>query len=132
MTDGKYPRYCDVTHEGMWEGWCINDGESYIKHEADALKCATDAGYKDIEQAYEDEFMYWTDWHEIPKDEWDQPPTNLICGEKYPRCHFCGSVDLELEDTTYASMNAMTNHVRCSSCGTAMELKYEIKLIEIK
>lgn len=125
MTDKKYPRYCDVTHEGMWEGWCVNDGESYIKHEADALKCATDAGYKDIEQAYEDEFMYWTDWREIPRDEWDEPPSIPICKE-------CHSHDLELEDTTYASMNAMTNHVRCCECGTAMELKYEIKLIEIK
>jgi hypothetical protein len=26
---------CDVTGEGMWEGYCIQDGMMYIKYEKD-------------------------------------------------------------------------------------------------
>ena len=68
------PRHCSVTREPMFEGWCVQDGESYIKYASDALECAKAAGYADLEEAYEDEFMYYTDWVDIPEDEWDEPP----------------------------------------------------------
>jgi hypothetical protein len=76
MTDEKYPRYCDVTHEGMWEGWCVADGAMYIKYEEDANEHARSEGYEDIEEAFHEDYMYWTEWHEIPKDEWDEPKTS--------------------------------------------------------
>ena len=76
MTDGKHPRYCDITHEGMWEGWCVADGAMYIKHMNDANAHAVDAGYANLEEAYEDDYMYYTDWFEIPKDEWHEPETS--------------------------------------------------------
>ena len=31
-------RICDITGETMIEGFCIRDGEMYIKHEADLIK----------------------------------------------------------------------------------------------
>ena len=70
----KAPRYCSVTEEPMFEGWCVQDGEYYFKYAPDALQCAKDAGYADLEEAYEDGFMYYTDWVDIPDDEWDEPP----------------------------------------------------------
>ena len=33
-----YPRRCDVTGEGMFNGYCIGEGQMYIKHYADMLK----------------------------------------------------------------------------------------------
>ena len=62
----------------MFEGWCVQDGESYIKYESDALKCAKAAGYADLEEAYEDDFMYYTDWADIPEDEWDDVPAEAV------------------------------------------------------
>ena len=34
----KYARKCDVTGEGMNEGYCIQDGLMYIKYEKDMIK----------------------------------------------------------------------------------------------
>lgn len=62
----------------MFEGWCVQDGEAYIKYESDALKCAKDAGYDDLEEAYEDDFIYYTDWVDIPEDEWHEVPAEAV------------------------------------------------------
>ena len=34
----KYARKCDITNEGMNEGYCIQDGLMYIKYEEDMIK----------------------------------------------------------------------------------------------
>jgi hypothetical protein len=71
----KFARKCDVTGEGMNEGWVIAGGCSYIKYEADALAHAKEEGYDSIEALFEacedsDDF-YWTEWPEIDhEDEW--------------------------------------------------------------
>ena len=62
----------------MFEGWCVQDGESYIKYESDALKCAKAAGYADLEEAYEYDFIYYTDWVDIPEDEWHEVPAEAV------------------------------------------------------
>jgi hypothetical protein len=52
----------------MNEGWVINHGEFYIKHEAVALKFAKGHGYKSLQDFYDTQeklghdAFYWTDW----------------------------------------------------------------------
>jgi len=77
----KYARRCDVTNKGMNEGYCINDGQMYIKEESDMI-----AHLKDVEKSepnesdhsltdselldeyYENEYYYWTEWDDIDED----------------------------------------------------------------
>ena len=58
----KYARKCDVTGEGMNEGYCINDGEMYIKNKSEMLKHIESVGYKTLDEAFNDEYYYWTEW----------------------------------------------------------------------
>lgn len=58
-------RTCSVTGEKMTEGWVANDGAEYFKYENDAKAWCVANGYVDIETAYEDDVIYWTEW-EIP------------------------------------------------------------------
>ena len=60
----KFARQCDLTNELMNEGWVIGDGDIYIKYEDDALKIAIEMGYESIDEAYEDDAMYWTEWED--------------------------------------------------------------------
>ena len=70
----KAPRYCSITNEPMFEGWCVNDGDMYIKQKPDAIKHAIEAGYEGLGAAFEDDYMYWTDWVDEPEEEWHSPP----------------------------------------------------------
>lgn len=74
----RAPRYCSLTHQPMFEGWCVADGAMYIKCMDDANAHAVDAGYANLEEAYEDDYMYFTDWLEIPEDEWDDIPAETV------------------------------------------------------
>ena len=60
----KFARQCSVTGEGMNEGWCFGDGQDYAKYEAGALKLAKEYGYDNINDAYEDDVCYWTEWED--------------------------------------------------------------------
>jgi len=68
------PRYCSITRQPMFAGWCVLDGDMFIKDERDAIKHVQDVGYYDLEDAYEDEYIYYTEWQDIPLDEWDGLP----------------------------------------------------------
>ena len=70
-----YARQCDVTEEGMNEGYCIQDGLMYIKYEKDMIKHlreverednpAYDKGLSDdflLNDYYEADYYYWTAW----------------------------------------------------------------------
>ena len=58
-----YARQCSITGEGMNEGFCICDGDMHIKYEIDMIQHITyETGYETIEEAYEDEYYYWTEW----------------------------------------------------------------------
>ena len=76
----RAPRYCSITHQPMFEGWVVQDGVWYIKNEADAKKHAVEAGYNDLQEAYDNEYMYYTEWHDIPSDWWDDMPVGAIVG----------------------------------------------------
>lgn len=77
QTKHYFPRRCDVTGEGMNEGFVIGDGEMYIKHESDLVAHlrTLDWGFadgrnsRDIESddelrelLYADDYFYFTDW----------------------------------------------------------------------
>ena len=74
----RAPRYCSLTHQPMFEGWCIADGAMYIKDMDDALAHVISEGWENLEQAYEDDYMYWTDWYEIDEEDWDEVPAEAI------------------------------------------------------
>ena len=57
-----YPRKCDATGVGMFEGFCFDDGDKYFALEEDALTYAKSLGYTDLEEAYQDDRYYWTTW----------------------------------------------------------------------
>ena len=76
----NWARQCDVTGEGMNEGYCIQDGLMYIKYEKDMLKHIRglekegNLEYdKDVSEGrltddfllndyYEADYYYWTEW----------------------------------------------------------------------
>ena len=68
FTDVLYPRKCDITGEGMTEGYCIQDGLMYIKKESDMLLHVKETGYNTIDEAFEDDYYYWTEWDELDED----------------------------------------------------------------
>ena len=77
-----WARKCDISGEGMDEGYCINDGDMYIKHEKDMLEWLRSKewefeneygliiniskldDYDLLEWAFNDEIFYWTEWFE--------------------------------------------------------------------
>lgn len=70
-TTEKFARKCDITNEGMNEGYCILDGLMYIKYDMDMLQHITDeTDYDTLEEAYEDDYYYHTEWEEIGDDSW--------------------------------------------------------------
>jgi hypothetical protein len=64
MKKETFFRTCDATGEGMNEGFCFGSGDAYFKYEGDALNYAKELGYDSLEEAYEDEAYYFTDWEE--------------------------------------------------------------------
>ena len=66
----KFARQCSETGKGMNEGWVIGDGEDYVSTKEGALKWANKMGYSTIEEAYDDDAMYWTSWYD-DEDEWE-------------------------------------------------------------
>jgi len=63
-TNQTYARKCDVTGEGMNEGYVFGDGTDYFKYEKDALAHAISLGYKDLQESYDDDSHYYTEWEE--------------------------------------------------------------------
>lgn len=57
-------KVCSITGETMTEGWVANDGEMYFKYEPDAIAWCLENGYDSIEDAYECEAIYWTEWED--------------------------------------------------------------------
>jgi len=71
LGEGKFARKCDVTGRGMNEGYCIMDGGMYIQSEVDMLKHLEEhTAYESLQEAFEDEYCYWTEWSDLDEDEW--------------------------------------------------------------
>lgn len=65
----KFPRTCSITGKGMNAGWIVNDGEMYIADEAKAIAQAKAVGYEGLDDAYNDDYMYYTEWSDDDIDE---------------------------------------------------------------
>ena len=94
----KYARKCDITGEGMNEGYCIQDGLMYIKYEKDMIKHLRDVekeGNPEYDELvaegrltdeyllndyYESDYYYYTDWFDTidEEDEWYTEDGRLI------------------------------------------------------
>ena len=67
-----FARQCDITQEGMNEGYCIQAGLMYIKDEKDMIKhlrefneelsLRTPLDEELLEVYYNDDYYYWTEW----------------------------------------------------------------------
>jgi len=71
----KFARKCDATGRGMNEGFVVGDGELYfssLKHLVDWLRSRDGMdGLSDefiLEEAYQLEEYYYTEWEEIDED----------------------------------------------------------------
>jgi len=60
-TDGF--RHDSDTGEEITEGFCFNDGDYYTGSKKKALEYAIKQGYKDLQESYDEEYHYWTTWH---------------------------------------------------------------------
>jgi hypothetical protein len=84
----KFPRYCSVTGQGMFDGYVIDQGRFYAKSKQALLEIiakyypdymtADQTDEFDEEAAFEDEVFYWTDWVSSPEDDYHQPPQTLL------------------------------------------------------
>lgn len=63
-----YARQCSATGEGMDEGWHVEHDGLYFKYKEDALKYVATLEYNSIDDAYDDEIIYYTHWHD---DDWE-------------------------------------------------------------
>ena len=60
----KFARKCSLTGEGMNKGWVISDGDDYAKYEEGAVELVERMGYNSIQEAYDDNFVYYTTWED--------------------------------------------------------------------
>ena len=71
----KYARKCDATGRGMNEGFVVGDGELYFSDEKHLIDWLRGRGGMEnlsdefvLNEAYEQEEYYYTEWEEIDDD----------------------------------------------------------------
>jgi len=123
MNTEKFQRVCDVTGEGMNEGFCLNDGEMYFKYEKDFVAFLRKEGVHPhesdkfiLDKAYEMGLYYWTTWDE---DDFGYP----IEGETLPAPsvdsgHFDESVEV---DSGHFDESVEVHTTDCHSCGEEVQ-----------
>jgi len=91
-----YARKCDITGEGMNEGFCIGDGSMYIKYEKDMIKYLRgiekegnpeyDTLVKEgrladewlLNDYYNADYYYWTEWYDESDHQYAEVDGELI------------------------------------------------------
>ena len=91
MKEERYARKCNVTGQGMNEGWCWGDGSFYTATKEDTIKelrSDINDGAYDFDEfgketllkmsddelmtyAYENDVFYWTEWYDEELEEGD-------------------------------------------------------------
>lgn len=66
-------KVCSKTGELFLAGYVVKGGEMYIKHGHDLFVVVTEAGYETLDEAYDDEFFYWSEWglEEVLEEDWE-------------------------------------------------------------
>jgi len=80
----KFARKDSVTGKGINEGFCFGDGDFYCLNQTDAERHAEKIGFKDLEEAYEEEAYYWTEWEVEEGESWYDAE-----GNEFKKCHKC-------------------------------------------
>lgn len=77
----KFARKCSITSEGINKGYVIGDGDFYIKDDSALAEkyILENTKYKDIYDAYADEFYYWTEWED--EDDYQYEMINGVLNE---------------------------------------------------
>jgi len=86
----KFARRCDATGKGINEGYVVGDGELYFASKDDLINhLRSRGGMEDLSdefilnEAYELEEYYYTEWEEIDDDEWYDADGSLhICDDE--------------------------------------------------
>jgi len=55
-------KVCSFTNERMFAGWFCEQENVYIADRKNVLKYVVEYGFKNIEEAYEADFIYYTEW----------------------------------------------------------------------
>tara|TARA_R110000744_G_scaffold203446_3_gene322321 strand:- start:33959 stop:34324 length:366 start_codon:yes stop_codon:yes gene_type:complete len=97
-----YARQCCITGEGMNEGYCIGDGEMYVKHEHDFIKHIREVEKEGnpeydslvakgsltddflIQDYYQADYYYWTEWECDEDIQFEEINGKLKCVGDYP------------------------------------------------
>lgn len=75
----KFARKCSVTGKGINEGYCVNDGDLYFSEESQLVKWLRDRDVDGtnelsdefiLNEAYQLEEYYYTEWDAEDEDEW--------------------------------------------------------------
>ncbi len=70
IPEGLFARKCSKSGVGMNSGWCFEDGVSYAATEELALAEAKEYGCNTLQEAFDKEICYRTDWEELDDDEY--------------------------------------------------------------
>lgn len=74
-----WARKCSVTGKGMNSGYCIGDGQMYVKGHFAMLQHITDeTEYADMDEAWDDDYYYHTEWEEVDDHQYVEINGNLI------------------------------------------------------
>tara|TARA_R100001082_G_scaffold94019_1_gene60865 strand:+ start:218 stop:493 length:276 start_codon:yes stop_codon:yes gene_type:complete len=89
----KYARQCDITGEGMNDGYVVGDGFMHIKYEKDLIALIRSWGVDEnnelsddfiLNESWQHEEWYWTQW-ECPTDlQYEEVNGKLI---EINQCH---------------------------------------------
>jgi hypothetical protein len=73
----KFARRCDITGRGFNEGYVVGDGELFFSEEQHVIDWLRNRGGMDglsdefiLNEAYEQEEYYYTEYDEVDDDEW--------------------------------------------------------------
>ena len=81
-----WARQCDITGEGMNDGWCWGGGHFYTKHKKDTIaelrkdhpekKNLSDEDL--LDWAHNEDILYWTEWECEDDIQWEEVDGELI------------------------------------------------------
>ena len=85
-----YPRFDTKTGDGIDAGYYIEVAGEHYEHLEDAERACISAGYESYEEAFEDEFIFWTEWnYECPHCDMDLDADDYNFVAKYGECPSC-------------------------------------------
>lgn len=94
-----FARRCDVTGQGMNEGWVTESFYLwYFANEEDAVKWVLANGYDSLDDAYEDEAVYWTAWEDDEDKQYGDLGRGLVEVVVGEYSGYLGGGDLSWED----------------------------------